>query len=166
MRSIVDLLEWIAGTAPAIFVMESSWAFPLTESIHVIAIALVVGLIAIIDLRLLGLASSKVSLTRLIAEILPWTWGAFVVAVLSGLVMFVSQPAGYFNNTAFRLKVLLLVMAGCNMLIFHFVTCRDVAGWGNGPSTPAAAKLAGGASLTFWVAIVVLGRQIGFTMTE
>jgi hypothetical protein len=164
VQSVVGLLEAMSEVSFAVFVRESTWAFPAAEAAHVIAISLVVGLIAIIDLRLLGLASVGKRLTSLTRDILPWTWGAFAVAVVSGMAMFASQPLDYFNNTAFRIKILLLVLAGCNMIYFHLITCRDLDGWDSGPVTPPAAKFAGGASLTFWVAVVILGRQVGFTM--
>lgn len=164
MKNFLALLNTLNDTDWAVFMRESSWAFPAAESIHVVAIALVVGLIAVVDLRLLGLASVEHALTKLMRDILPWTWGAFCVAVTSGVAMFISQPALYFENTAFRIKVLLLLLAGCNMLYFHLVTFGRIDGWDKSKSTPLAAKFAGGASLTFWVAIVILGRQIGFTM--
>jgi len=160
----MTFLNALNDTEWATFMRESSWAFPAAESIHVIAISLVVGLIAVVDLRLLGLASVEHALTKLMRDILPLTWVAFSVAVVSGAAMFISQPAQYFENTAFRVKALLLLLAGCNMLYFHLVTFRSIDGWNDSKSTPPAAKFAGGASLTFWVAIVLLGRQIGFTM--
>ena len=164
MASVVVFLNAIHEADLAIFMRESAWAFPTAESIHVIAISLVVGLIAVVDLRLLGLASVEHAVTKLTNDILPWTWGAFCVAVLSGVAMFISQPVLYFENTAFRVKAVLLLLAGCNMLYFHLVTFRGIAGWDGSKSPPLAAKFAGGASLTFWVATVLLGRQIGFTM--
>lgn len=164
MESVVAFLNTVDGSEWAIFMRESGWAFPMAESVHVVAIALVVGLIAVIDLRLLGIASVEHALTKLTHDILPWTWGAFCVAVLSGSAMFISQPVLYFENTAFRVKALLLLLAGCNMLYFHLVTFRDIDAWDEDRSTPLAAKFAGGASLTFWIAVVLLGRQIGFTM--
>lgn len=104
------------------------------------------------------------ALTRLMRDVLPWTWATFVVAVIGGLTMFISQPMDYFNNTAFRIKVLLLILAGCNMIFFHAVTFRGVADWDSSRSVPLAARFAGAASLTLWIAIVFLGRQVGFTM--
>jgi hypothetical protein len=164
VESVVALLNTVHEADWAIFMRESAWAFPIAESVHVVAISLVVGFIAIVDLRLLGLASVEHALTKLTHDILPWTWGAFGLVVLSGVAMFVSQPALYFENTAFRIKALVLLLAGCNMLYFHLVTFRDIDNWDKSKSTPLAAKFAGGASLTFWVAIILLGRQVGFTM--
>ena len=81
-----------------------------------------------------------------------------------GALMFISQPVGYFHNVAFRLKILLLVLAGLNMLVFQLITGRDVAAW-DGAVVPVAGRIAGMLSLALWIAIVFFGRQVGFTMS-
>jgi hypothetical protein len=130
----------------------------------VLAISLVIGTIAVLDLRLLGFASVKRSVGELAHVVLPCTWGAFLLAATTGALMFTSQPLSYFGNIAFRSKMLVLLAAGTNMLIFHFLTCRDFRAWDRDAAVSVAGKVAGAVSLTCWVAIVFLGRQIGFTM--
>jgi hypothetical protein len=132
--------------------------------VHVIAIALVVGTIAIVDLRLVGLASTGRPYAELSREVLPLTWSAFAVAAAMGALMFISQPVGYFHNVAFRLKILLLVLAGVNMLVFQLITGRGVAAW-DGAAVPVAGRIAGMLSLALWITIVFFGRQVGFTMS-
>lgn len=148
----------------AVYIKESPWAFPTIESFHVIAAALVVGTIVIVDLRLLGLASTGRAFSELSRDVLPWTWVAFAIAALTGALMFVSQPVDYFGNTAFRIKLALLVCAGINMVIFHFVTQRGIATWDQAAAPPAG-RIAGALSIAFWVVVVFFGRQIGFTMS-
>jgi hypothetical protein len=168
MQAILQPLEnffaWLEETAGAVFIRESDWAFPALESAHVIALALVVGTIAIVDLRLLGLASTRRPVTELCREVLPWTWLAFVVAVIAGMGMFVTQPLNYYGNTAFRFKLLFLVFAAINMAVFQMLTYPGVARWDRDAQLPLRAKLAGGISLMCWLLIVFLGRQIGFTL--
>jgi hypothetical protein len=165
LQLIVKTLSWLDSTWLSTFIRESPWAFPTIESIHVIALALVIGTIAIVDLRLLGLASTHRAFTELSREVLPWTWGAFVIAATTGGLMFVSQPLGYYQNTAFRMKILLLLLAGLNMLAFQLLTRRGVARWDRAPSVPLPGKIAGTCSLMLWIAIVLFGRRIGFTMS-
>jgi uncharacterized protein DUF6644 len=165
VQGVTDFLGWLADTELSVFIRESAWAFPAIESVHVIAIALVVGTIAIVDLRLVGLASTGRSCTELSREVLPWTWGAFAIAATMGTLMFISQPVEYFHNTAFRIKILLLVLAGVNMLVFQLITCRSIAQWDRAPAIPLAGRIAGMLSLAFWVAIVFFGRRVGFTMS-
>lgn len=158
-----ELCVAIENTGFATAIRESAFLFPAIESLHVIALTFVVGTIWIVDLRLLGLASTHRPVTRVTSEILPWTWGAFAAAAITGLLLFSSIATRYYDNGPFRYKVLLLALAGLNMLAFHSMAYKSVAQWDDAPSPPAAAKLAGGLSIVFWTAIVAFGRWIGFT---
>src|SRR5262249_31544337 len=132
--------------------------------IHVLAISLVIGSIAVVDLRLLGLASTKRPFTELARAFLPWTWSAFAVAVVAGSLLFISQAATYFVNTVFWIKMGVLVLAGINMLVFELITVRGVAKWDLAPTPPWQARLAGGISILCWALIVAFGRWTGFSM--
>jgi hypothetical protein len=155
-------LHWLESTAPAIAISESSWLFPGIESVHVLAITLVVGSITMVDLRLLDLNLRDRPAGELIDEILPWTWTSFAVAVCSGTLLFSSNATHYWGTVPFRAKMLLLVLAGVNMTVFHATTFRSIEVWGRRPRTPRAAKIAGGVSLGLWIGVVTFGRWIGF----
>ncbi len=155
-------LQWLESTSPAIAISESSWLFPGIESVHVLAIALVVGSITMVDLRLLDLNLRERPAGELIAEVLPWTWISFAVAVCSGALLFSSNATHYWGTVPFRAKMLLLTLAGINMLAYHATIHRSVDLWGRRPSTPRAAKISGGLSLGLWIGVVTLGRWIGF----
>ena len=161
---ISGVLDWLHDLPLSEAIRTSSWMFPAIESVHVVAITLVVGSISIVDLRLLGVTSRRKPVTELTTEVLPWTWGLFVVAVITGSLMFMSKAPAYFANTPFRIKMLLLVCAGLNMLLFHFLTYRSVHRWDTDAPTLAGAKLAGILSLTFWIGVIAAGRWIGFTI--
>lgn len=151
----------LESTSFAIAVAESQWLFPSLETVHVLALAVVVGSIAMVDLRLLGFSSPGVGVIRLSRDTLPFTWGAFVVAVLSGLGMFVSNATGYLQMWPMVIKLGLIALAGLNMLLFHRFVYNSVESWDKGQA-PTAAKIAGGLSLVFWFAVVTLGRWIAF----
>ena len=121
--------------------------------------------IAIIDLRLLGLASANHRYTQLAHQLLPWTWGAWAVAAIFGTLLVATRPIAYFENTDFRLKFLCMGLAGANMLIFQFVTSRDIAQWDNGHA-PMAGRVAGGLSLVLWIGVVYFARKTGFTLVQ
>jgi hypothetical protein len=161
---LVSLWQSLETSSVGSFVAESAWAFPTLESIHVIALVTVVGTIAITDLRLLGLASKKVAVTVVSRETLPFVWGAFVLAAITGSLLFVSKASSYAANPYFQLKMLFLVIAGLNMAIFHVFTWRSVKVWDTDSVLPTAAKIAGGTSLLFWMMVVFFGRVIGFTL--
>jgi hypothetical protein len=141
----------------------TEWVFPILETFHVLSLGIVFGSIAMVDLRLLGLTSRDVAFTRLYREIIPWTWVAFIFAVLFGSLLATAKIQDYVKNPQFIAKYVFMALAGINMLIFHFRTFRSVALWDTRMPVPAAAKLAGALSLTFWTGVVVCGRWIGFT---
>lgn len=162
--NLASLWEAIEFSAVGDFVATSGWAFPAIESAHVIAIITVVGSIAIMDLRLLGLASKDSAVTQMSRNTIPLTWGAFGLAVITGLLLFSSKASSYVINPYFLIKMGLLVLAGLNMALFHLFTWRSVVDWDNAASAPMGAKIAGGMSLIFWVLVVFYGRAIGFTL--
>jgi len=155
-------LHWLESTAPAIAISESSWLFPGIESVHVVAIALVVGSITMEDLRLLDVNLRDRAVGELTAEVLPWTWASFAVAVCTGALMFASNATHYWGTVPFRAKMLLLLLAGINMLVFHATTNKFIEVWGHQAHTPRAAKISGGISLGLWIGVVTCGRWIGF----
>jgi hypothetical protein len=160
---VSSVFVWIHETPFATAIRESSFLFPWIESVHVLALTIVVGSIAIVDLRLLGLASKARSIASLAAEVLPITWTAFLVALITGLSLFASHATGYAANFQFRMKMLLLILAGVNMLSFHWVMGRGRDNWNDVATTPSRGKAAGLISLVLWIGIVAFGRWIGFS---
>jgi hypothetical protein len=159
-----DLLLALQNTGFATAIREGISLFPWIESIHVVSIVTVVGTISIIDMRLLGLPAHRRGVRHLMRDVLPLTWGAFCVAVVTGFLLFSSAAVKYAALWEFQCKMLLLVVAGLNMMFFHTVTFRDVHLWDELVETPRAAKVAGISSLCLWIGIVVLGRVIGFVL--
>ncbi|PJR09918.1 DUF6644 family protein [Sinorhizobium meliloti] len=159
-----NFISWLGQSSLAQAIQISGWMFPTIESVHVVAISLVVGVIAIMDLRLLGITSNARAVTAVSRDTLPWVWVAFVIAVITGMLMFVSNAETYYNNRAFLIKMVLIVLAGINMLVFELITFRSVALWDRDVSLPAPAKIAAALSLSLWVGVVVFGRLIGFTL--
>lgn len=147
-----------------ISIAESLWAFPTIETIHVIALVTVFGTIMIMDLRLLGFTSTNVPVSRISADTLKWTWAAFVLAAVTGTLLFISKASSYMVNPFFLSKMGVLAAAGLNMLLFHFLTYKSVSQWDNATSLPRGAKIAGVLSIVFWLSIVFFGRAIGFTL--
>lgn len=154
--------EWLNGTGLATAVRESEMLFPWTESLHVLALTIVVGSIAIVDLRLLGIASGKRPISKLMKDVLPITWVAFVGALITGLVMFISQAPTYAANFFFQIKMVMLVLVGINVLVFHGMTVRSLAQWDTAKNVPMPVRVAGATSLLLWTCVIVFGRWIGF----
>jgi hypothetical protein len=164
VQFLTEVCSWLEGTALATFIAGSWWAFPSIESLHVVAITLVVGSIAVADLRLLGLAWKSRPVTDVLHDVLPMTWIAFAVALTCGSLLFISQATKYIDNSAFQIKMLLMLLAGVNMLAFELITFRGVSKWDRDVPVPLTGQLAGAVSLACWLGILVFGRQIGWTM--
>ena len=155
-------LEWLGNTPWSIALLESLWVWPLIESTHVLTIALFVGTAAMNDLRLLGFTMKSVPASEVTGQLLRVTRGAFVMMVVTGLLIFYSNPVRYYHNVFFRTKLLLFVVAGLNVWLFHGRIHRSVADWQHDAMPPRVARLAGLVSLIAWAAIVVAGRLIAY----
>ncbi len=163
---VAATLDWLQKTGLAIRIRDSLLLFPLLESAHVIGLAIVVGTVLIIDLRLLGLATMHRSFQRLAYETLPWTLGAFTLTAVTGALMFITNATVYFHNAYFRAKVVLLVLAALNALVFEQTTRRRVVQWDQAAVPPRGARAAAAVSLVIWIGVIVAGRMIGFTATR
>jgi hypothetical protein len=161
--SILHICQLIQGSALSTWIRESLWAFATIETVHVIAMTTMVGTIAAVDLRLLGLAFRNRPVTDIAQAVLPLTWISFALAASTGPMLFASHAVKYFGNWSFRVKLCLLAMAGANMLIFHLTTYRGVSAWDRAPRPPTAARIAAAISMLTWMGVIVSGRLIGFT---
>src|SRR4029078_1184967 len=144
-----SFFHWVYDLPIADGIRSNELAFPWLESVHVLAITLVLGSIAVADLRLVRLASVKRPVSQLLHEVLPVTWVAFLVALITGLLMFTSNAVEYAHNKPFQFKMLLLLLAGLNMLVFQLVTFRTVGTWNDDVRTPPGGRFAGARSRTF-----------------
>ena len=156
------IFAWLERLPLSGVIAHGDWLFPAIESVHVLALTIVFGSIAMVDLRLINVSFKTRTVSELLEEMIPWTWSAFVVAAITGSLMFISAATRYYGLWPFKLKMVLLACAGLNMLIFNFIVSRDVGKWGQQRLTPVSARISGGASLLLWTSIIVCGRWIGF----
>lgn len=138
--------------------------YPTIEVFHVISLCLVFGTILIVDLRLIGVASMSRPFTRVAHDLLHLTWISFVVAVITGSLLFVANAGSIYSNLAFQIKMVLLVLAGLNMLVFELITARTAGAWDLASPPPNAARIAGLLSIALWIGVIISGRLIGFTI--
>jgi hypothetical protein len=163
---IADLLASLEASSLAASIRESLYLFPLIESFHVIGLTMVFGTTAIIDLRLLGVASTRRPFSRIASDIMKWTWAAFALTVTTGLLMFITNAGVYYHNFFFRSKMAMLALAGLNVLIFERTAVRSIHRWDKDAAAPLAGRAVAAVSLVIWISIIFLGRWIGFTTTQ
>lgn len=137
------------------------WLYPSVEIVHIVGIALLVGSIAILDLRLLGLSRS-LSVRRLAAHILPWSIAGFALIVPSGLAMFVAHAGDLIANPVFAVKISLILVAGANAGVLHAGALRGAAQWDIDAMPPLAARAAAAVSLLLWVSVIACGRLLAY----
>jgi hypothetical protein len=161
---IFHFCQWLEATSVGAAIRDSSWLFPVIESIHVLGIVVLVGTTGLFDLRLLGLGFLRHQRVSQVAEqVMPWVWGSFAVMFVTGVLMFSSEATKCYTSWFFRIKLGLLLLAGLNAFIFQFGTYRQIANWDEaGTVAPAAARVTAWVSLLLWVFIVFAGRGIAY----
>jgi hypothetical protein len=159
---MLPFCRWLEQTAVGAGVRESLWLFPAIETLHLLGMAALVGTTAVLDLRLLGWVSRRERVSELARRLLPWSGAGFAVQVVTGALLFTSEAVKVYANPAFRVKMVLIFLAGVHALIFHRTVYRGVASWDDSEVLPTRAKAAGFVSLLLWIGIVAAGRFIGF----
>jgi len=154
--------QWLADTAIGTRIRESDNLFSVIETVHVLGIIVIAGTIAIVDLRILGVLLTRLSIDAVLAPLVKIAWLGFAVMASSGLLLFWSEADKLYSNPAFRLKMLLLLLAGANQWAFHWSHDSRLP-TGNAPNTvPRWARFAATLSLLLWTGIIVLGRAIAY----
>jgi len=139
---------------------EVGWLWPLCESLHFLGLILLIGAAGFFDLRLLGFMRGVP--LRTAKKFVPWAMVGFAVNLLTGLIFFISQPQQYATNLAMWLKVLFLLVAGINALLFETSFSDRLMALDPDADTPMSAKVIGGLSLAAWLAVLYFGRMLPY----
>ena len=171
-----DFLVWLAtslGKGEGDVAMSWSEALAgslnfwgLLEGTHVMALMLFAGTIFLVDLRLLGLSFKKTPISVISDRVLPLTVFGLVLMVVTGVALFYAKPLLYYHNLWFRLKLIFLVVAAVNIMIFHFRVQRTMPEWDTAPKPPRKVRLSGLVSIASWVLVIAFGRFIAYDWYE
>jgi uncharacterized protein DUF6644 len=157
-------LQWLYETQFSDMMRESLWAEPIVETIHVLTLTLFLGFAVMLDMRLLGVVLKRRRMSEVLAQFNPWLFAGFAVMIVTGVLLFCGDPIAFWSTTFFKVKMIMLVLAGLNVLIFNATIGRRVAQWDLDPRTPGQAKAAAVVSLLLWVLIVAAGRGIAYAL--
>ena len=160
---IRSLFEWVDAMPMSVVWRESLNGYPLLLTAHVVSMGLVAGVIIFWDMRLAGMALTRVPVSKIQATMFPWMTLGLLINAATGAAMVFSQPMRYYPNFYFWMKNFFLLLALVNMLYFHARIGKTVADWEHNPVTPFPARVAGYASLALWAAIIVAGRMIAYS---
>ena len=159
---IAEFCKWLQGTGPSLFIQNTAWVVPATQTIHILGISVVLATMAMLDLRMLGWAGRHHPVNSLAARFLPAVWVALIVLALTGAILIVGEPERELLNNAFRLKMVLVAAAA---VILGFVQSTLKEGenfWSLTPGRQALARVIGISSLSIWLVIAVCGRWIAY----
>lgn len=162
MHMLWVLCHWLQHTSVGTSVRESPWEFPIVETVHIFGIIFLVGSTSVLDLRMLGVAFREDTVSKLAQRYLPWAWAGFAIQVITGILLFASEAEKMYDNTAFRLKMIMIAAAGLNALVFHLTAYTSVGKWENDRVAPLSARAAGTISILLWFGIVAAGRWIAY----
>lgn len=162
MPTIITLAQAIEDSAIGVAIAESTIAFPLLEGLHLLGLALSFGLLAIADLRLLGLVLHKVPAADVLNQLRRWVFVGFAITFITGGLLFWSEAGRIITNTAFIAKSVLMLLALINAAVFETRIAPRAIEWGEAVRVPDQARLAAFASLSLWLLVVLTGRLIPY----
>ena len=161
---LLPFLHWLMDTPLSIAIAENEVLFPWIEAFHVLGVTLVFGSIVLVDLRLLNLGFRDRPIHQFCSQYLSITWMAFLLSLLTGCLLFISNALNYANNANFLYKMCLLVCAGINMGIFQHLYGKKLAYGNHSIDLPLFAKVGATCSILIWTSVIIFGRLIGFSL--
>jgi hypothetical protein len=154
-------LVWLETSGLGEMMRRSAWMYPIVEIVHIVGFVILVGAVAMFDLRVLGLGGG-LPVTALARHLLRWSWVGLVLVVPAGLMMFTAHATEFATNPAFLLKLALLATAAANVAFFHLVPYRSVGAWDVRGEAPVSARVAALSSIVIWIGVITCGRLIAY----
>jgi hypothetical protein len=161
---LARFLQWLSETGFSVTLRESTWVEPIVETVHVLTLTLFLGFSVLLDLRLLGVILRRRRVSDVLAQLNPWLFAGFAVMIVTGVLLFCGDPVSFYSTIFFRVKMIMLVLAGLNVLVFNWTVGRRVVEWDQGVRPPMGAKVAAILSLVLWAAIIAAGRGIAYAL--
>ncbi len=162
--NLLEICQAIQDSDIGMALLGSQYLFPIIESAHVLGLALSVGLLAIADLRLIGAFMRREPVSEVLQQLRPWLLSGFALMFASGILLFWAEAAKVYVNPMFRVKMLFLLFAGLNALIFEWRLGGKLFLWNDRPAPPFGAKFAGWTSLVCWTVVILCGRWVAYQL--
>lgn len=157
---------WLATTSVSMFIQNVLWIIPAVQTVHILAIAAVMSSVAMINLRIFGLAGRGSTVAETANRYVPWIWAALVVLAVTGIVLITGEPVRSLTNPAFQLKMAMLVVAIIVTALFQGTVRRNAAFWDLAPRSAPTARAMALATMVLWCAIAVAGRWIAYMVLD
>ncbi|MDP8984553.1 MAG: hypothetical protein M3N97_05825 [Pseudomonadota bacterium] len=154
-----EIIRWIAHTSASKVIANAEWIIPAFQTVHILAIAVVISTMGMLDLRLMGLTGTRYPLRAVVDRYVPWMWISVLVLLCTGAVLITGEPERSLGNWVFQVKMGLLASVLLLTVVFKQLLQRHVDAW---ERPQLAAKLTGLVSLLLWIGIIVAGRWIAY----
>jgi hypothetical protein len=162
--SLQEICQWLESSMVGTIVRESIWGFPIIVAVHILGLTLSVGVIIWFDLRLLGATMSRCRVSEVYRRLAPWAFAGFALMFISGGLLLSGFATAAANNLYFRIKLVALLLAAVNILVYHLHTERRMAEWDDARRPALAARMAGLISVVLWITVIMAGRMMSYTM--
>ena len=160
--SLLSFCQWLQSIGFLSDIRESALVYPVIMTTHLSCIALFGGMILMTDMRLLGLALNKYSVTEVVSALRPWKRVGFCIMIAMGLLLAGSEAEKYYHNPYFWMKMSMLLLVGVHAMIFRPTVYNRTEEIDKAPAIPGRAKAAAVFSLVIWLSVLSLGRLIGY----
>ena len=164
MPALLQYCQWLQDTQFGTWLRESTAFWPILEGTHLLGMALMMAPVMMYDFRLIGVRWTAEPVSKVKWSFLPVTFFGFVLMVVTGVLLFWSEPVKCYKSVYFRIKVVALILAGLNALVFHSTIDRTTAQWDTTTPPPFRARMAGVLSLTLWAAVIFAGRYTAYNL--
>jgi Family of unknown function (DUF6644) len=164
-RRVEAFAQWLAATPLSRGVARTFWLIPVLQSIHILAIAVVLSSVAMIELRIVGLVKSQ-TMAQTAHRFLPWLWAGLLLLAATGTLLIIGEPKRSLPNPAFQLKMLLLALAILMVLAFQASVRPTATLWTRNPKGRMLTRLLAILVFLLWCAIAVAGRWIAYIRVE
>jgi uncharacterized membrane protein len=162
LTQVAQFCDWLSQTPLSMTFQSVEWIIPMVQSVHILAIAIVMSSIVMVDLRLMGLMGHTQSVTGMARRFLPWVWWSLLVLLVSGAVLITAEPRRDLLNPVFQAKMILLLVAMAVTALFQAVVARNMEIWDLSPQKRMGAWATAIVSLLVWTAIIGCGRWIAY----
>lgn len=162
LAEVAKFCDWLSRTPISVLLQTVEWIIPAVQTVHILAIAIVMSSVLMVDLRLMGLMGRSQSIAGMTRRFIPWVWWSLVVLLFSGALLIVAEPARDLLNPVFQAKIGLILAAILFTAVFQQVVRRNMEFWDLSPSRRIGALATAVVSLLLWTAILGCGRWIAY----
>ena len=159
---IKSVFEYVNEFPSSIAIRESIYVYPAILTTHIVGMCVFAGLVIMMDLRLLGVGNNSTSISQIQRRLFPWQMVGMAISSVSGLVLVYTQPMRFYPNVFFWIKTVMMLVAGANVVAFHYGAYRSVADWDTQVKTPLGARVSGVVSIVLWALVIMSGRLIAY----